>query len=177
MKNLSRRSRLLCVNALCAAAYAALTLALAPLSFGALQLRVSEALCILPFFLPATTWGLTLGCALANLLSGSVPDVIFGSLATLLAGLCTGFFGRKPQAFSRQLLACLMPVLFNGLMVGGVVTWAYNGLLPWHSPAAFWLNTSLVALGEAAVLFALGLPLLRKLQKQSAFREFVEKCD
>ena len=56
--------------ALVAAAYAAITMALAPISYGVLQFRVSEALCVLPALLPCTAWGLFAGCAVANLLSG-----------------------------------------------------------------------------------------------------------
>ena len=88
MKNLSLRK--LTFAAVVGALYAALTIALAPISYGPLQFRVSEVLCILPFFFPFTAWGLFVGCALANLFgSGLLPDIVFGSLATLLAALCT----------------------------------------------------------------------------------------
>ena len=66
------------------AAYAALTMALAPISYGPIQMRVSEVLCVLPFFFPSATWGLFIGCMIANLISAAgVWDVVFGSLATL----------------------------------------------------------------------------------------------
>ena len=71
--------------AIVGAAYAAMTIALAPISYGAVQLRVSEVLCILPFFIPGTAWGLFVGCALANILTGNIFDIIFGSLAPLAA--------------------------------------------------------------------------------------------
>ena len=86
---------LLATCAVVAAAYAALTIALAPISYGAVQFRVSEALTILPFFIPGTVWGLTAGCVLANLFTGNVFDIVFGSLATFLASLLTARFGRK----------------------------------------------------------------------------------
>ena len=66
---------LLATCAVVAAAYAALTIALAPISYGAVQFRVSEALTILPFFIPGTVWGLTAGCVLANLFTGNVKIV------------------------------------------------------------------------------------------------------
>ena len=83
-------TRKLAAAAVTGAAYAALTMLLAPISYGAIQCRVSEVLCILPFFIPCTAWGLFAGCAIANLLSAAgIFDVVFGSLATLLAALCT----------------------------------------------------------------------------------------
>jgi uncharacterized membrane protein len=79
-------TRKLAAAAVTGAAYAALTMLLAPISYGAIQCRVSEVLCILPFFIPCTAWGLFAGCAIANLLSAAgIFDVVFGSLATLLA--------------------------------------------------------------------------------------------
>ena len=81
-------TRKLAAAAVTGAAYAALTMLLAPISYGAIQCRVSEVLCILPFFIPCTAWGLFAGCAIANLLSAAgIFDVVFGSLATLLAAL------------------------------------------------------------------------------------------
>ena len=88
-------TRKLAAAAVTGAAYAALTMLLAPISYGAIQCRVSEVLCILPFFIPCTAWGLFAGCAIANLLSAAgIFDVVFGSLATLLAALCTAWLGR-----------------------------------------------------------------------------------
>lgn len=82
--------------ALAGAVYAALTMVLAPISYGGVQLRVSEVLCMLPFFLPETAVGLFLGCALANTISAAgLLDIVFGSLATLLAGLLTAAAGRR----------------------------------------------------------------------------------
>lgn len=156
--------------AVAGALYAALTMLLAPLSYGALQFRLSEALCVLPFFLPYTSVGLFLGCAAANTLSAAgILDVVFGSLATLCAALCTAALGRRARRADaaapklRQYLACLMPVLWNGLVVGGVLSWSLN------PPAAFWHGLVLyggqVALGELGVMAFLGLPLLNTLPR------------
>ena len=91
-------TRKLAAAAVTGAAYAALTMLLAPISYGAIQCRVSEVLCILPFFIPCTAWGLFAGCAIANLLSAAgIFDVVFGSLATLLAALCTAQFCLDPD--------------------------------------------------------------------------------
>lgn len=75
-------------GAVIAAVYVVLTMAFAPISFGPIQFRISEALCILPFFTPAAVPGLFIGCFLSNFLCGAaLPDVIFGSLATLIGAV------------------------------------------------------------------------------------------
>lgn len=108
-------TRSLCISAVIAALYAALTILLAPISFGAIQLRVSEAMTLLPMVLPQAIPGLFVGCLIANLYSGMITDIIFGSLATLLAGIGTYFMRKIP------VLAAACPVLINALIVGTVV--------------------------------------------------------
>lgn len=168
---------LLAVSAVTGAAYAVATLLLAPISYGAVQCRISEALCILPFFIPSTVWGLWAGCVLANLLTGNIFDILFGSLATLLAGVCTAAFGRREHSMKNCALACLMPVLFNAVIVGAVITGAYMGLRLFQHFGAFAFNALTVGLGEAVVLFALGLPLMRTLPKQKFFQEFLARLE
>ena len=151
-------------------AYAALTMVLAPISYGAIQCRLSEALCILPFFLPETAWGLFLGCALANTISAAgLLDVVFGSLATLLAGLCTARLGRGwrrgggSPGWGVRLGACMMPVLWNGVIIGAILSASF---MPRE---ACWSGMALmggeVALGEAAAMLALGLPLMKAAER------------
>ena len=161
--------------ALCGAAYAVLTLILAPISFGAVQFRVSELLCILPYYLPCTSWGLFAGCMLANLMTGNVLDVVFGSLATLAAALTTAAVGRRGRSIRHRLMACVPPVLYNAFVVGAVITVAYNGLSPLENPGVFALNALQVGLGEAGVMFLIGFPTMRYLENQKFFREFIEK--
>ncbi len=168
--------RALCAAAVTGAAYAVLTIALAPISYGAVQFRVSEALCILPYFIPGTAWGLAAGCCLANLLTGNIFDIIFGSLATLAAGLCTAAVGKRAHTRLAPVLGALMPVIFNALVVGGVITKAYNGLGIFTHPEVFALNAAQVGLGEAAVMLLIGYPLMRFLPDKAYFREFVDKC-
>jgi len=161
--------------AVCGAAYAVLTLILAPISYGAIQFRVSEALCILPFFAPCTAWGLFIGCLAANLLTGNVFDVVFGSLATLFAALATAAIGKRGRSTTFQLAACVPPVVFNALVVGAVITKAYNGISIAAKPAVFALNAFQVGVGELGVMLLVGFPLMRYLEKQKFFREFTEK--
>ena len=145
-------TRFLCLSALIAALYAALTLLLAPLSYGSLQCRISEAMTILPILLPQALPGLFVGCLIANLYTGVITDILFGSLATLLAALGTYLLRKKP------LLAAACPVVSNGLIVGLVLAFT-QGL-----PLA--LTMLQVAAGEVAAV-ALGmlilLPVLRRI--------------
>ena len=90
------KPRSLCMSAVIAALYAALTLLLAPISYGPIQLRLSEALTLLPMLLPQAVPGLFVGCLIANLYTGMLTDIIFGSLATLIAATGTYFLRKKP---------------------------------------------------------------------------------
>ena len=166
----------LAVMAVIAAAYAALTIVLAPISYGPVQFRVSEALTALPFLMPGAVWGIFAGCILANLYTGSVLDIVFGSLATLLAGLLTAWFGKKGNTVKNRLLGCLMPVLFNAVIVGAVLTWGYQlRQFPDDPWASFGFNALTVGLGEAAVLYHVGYTLLRQLPRIQAIREFIDR--
>ena len=177
MNNKPLRAHTLAAAAIVGAAYAVLTMALAPISYGAIQLRVSEVLCILPYFMPCTAWGLFIGCAVANLLTGNLFDIIFGSLATLTAALLTAAIGKRKRTLANSALACLMPVVFNALVVGAVITAAYEGMNLFQHFGIFALNAAYVGLGEAIVLYVLGLPLMRYLPGKKFFKEFMEKVN
>lgn len=166
----------LAVMAVIAAAYAALTVVLAPISYGPVQFRVSEAFTALPFLMPGAVWGIFLGCILANLYTGSVLDIVFGSLATLLAGLLTARFGKKGNTVKNRLLGCLMPVLFNAVIVGAVLTWGYGFQeFPENPLASYGFNALTVGLGEAAVLYLIGYTLIRQLPRIKAIRDFIDR--
>ena len=109
--------------AVVAALYVALCLGLAPFSYGAVQVRVAEALCLLPLFGPEYILGVTLGCALANLLGSTMIDVVFGTLATFLACLCTYavravIVGTEIAVFFSDTPATPALILANALSVG-----------------------------------------------------------
>ena len=164
MKN--DRLRKICRAAVIGALYAAVTLLLAPISYGNLQCRVSEALCILPWFFPETAWGLFVGCLLANLLGGNGPlDIVFGSLATLFACLITARV--KPRG-----LALLPPVVVNGVMVGAMLAYVITPDTFWASFPIFGLE---VAVGEAVAMYALGLPLSFLLERIPYVKEHGKK--
>ena len=104
-----------------AAIYIVLTMVFQPISFGPVQFRVSEALCILPFFTPAAVPGLFVGCLLSNLFCGAAAlDVIFGSLATLIGAVGSYLLRHKPWA------VCVPPIMANTIIIPWVLRYAYG---------------------------------------------------
>ena len=123
---LSKKTLFLVQAALIAAIYVVLTVVFVPFSFGEVQVRIAEALTILPVFLPAAVPGLFVGCLLGNMLGGAVlPDIIFGSLATLIGALGTRAL-RKAHPF----LAPIPPIAANTVIVPFVLKYAYAVDLP-----------------------------------------------
>lgn len=153
-----KKLRFLTEGALIAALYVILTWLSASvgLAGGAVQLRLSEMLCILPIFTPAAIPGLFFGCVIANFLtSAALYDVIFGSLATLIGALGTRLLRKHPT------LSLLPPVLSNTLIVPLVIMYVYMG----ESSLPLFLTTAFtVGLGEILSCFALGMLLYRILK-------------
>lgn len=148
---------------LIAALYVALTLGLAPLSYGPIQLRVSEALAVLPVVTPAAVPGLFVGVLVANWLGPLGPlDVIFGSLATLMAAVGTYLLRRRPLAA----LAC--PVVINALIVPAYLVLLIPDAFPaWFGGGAgvYASGVVSVAIGEAVAVYGLGGVLLLALRR------------
>ena len=151
-------------GAVIAALYTALCLALPALSYGTVQVRFSEALTLLPVLMPGGLMGVTLGCFLTNLVGAFLGtnilgalDVLFGTLATLIAAVLT--YRIKGSLW----LKALPPVLVNAMVVGLVLTYAYglNTLL---------LNMLTVGAGEAVVCYALGVPMMKLLNRADLSR-------
>ena len=144
---------------LVAALYAVLTVILAPISFGLVQCRVSEALCVLPAVLGSSVPGLALGCLIANLITGApVYDIIFGSVATLIGAIGTAFLSK------RNMPVWTFPfpaILSNGLIVGTVLALVYE------VPASLLVCMLSVTAGEAVAMYALGLPFLYLIRKKN----------
>ncbi len=112
----------ICISALIAASYFVLTYisAMLGMSSGVLQLRLSEALCVLPAFTPYAISGLCIGCLLSNMLTGGmVLDIVFGTLATLVGAVGTYFTG-KYGSFA----AVLPPVIANTLIIPPMLAYA-----------------------------------------------------
>jgi len=141
------KTRQLCQGAAVAALYVALTWLSAALGLasGPIQIRLSEALCVLPVFFSAAVPGLAIGCLLANLLTGAVVlDIVCGAAATLVGALGTRVLRRRP------LLCLLPPVLANALIVPWVLRYGYG------APDAVWFMALTVGLGELIAVAGLG---------------------
>ncbi|MBP7402377.1 MAG: QueT transporter family protein [Clostridia bacterium] len=154
------------------AAYVLLTLPFAQFAFGPIQFRLAEAMAVLPAVFPAAIPGLFLGCLLANLFNpnnlGPI-DIVFGSLATLLAGYATWHISRMLRSAAPivRRLACLAPpIVINALVVGTYLPFLLleEGGKVTLGLAAF--NILTVGLSEAVVVFLVGLPLLAALEKK-----------
>ena len=152
-------------GALVAAMYVALTYltSLFGLDKGAIQFRLSEALCILPALMPEASPGLYIGCLVANLVTGCAPwDVVLGSLATLIGAVGAYFLGRLPQKLS--FLIPTPTVIANALIVPFVIIYAYG------ATDAYGFILATVTLGELTCAYALGLMLYHSLKNRKIFK-------
>ena len=155
-ENNLKNTYFLAYGAVIAAIYVALTMAFQPISFGPVQFRISEALCILPFFTPAAIPGLFVGCFLSNLFCGAASlDVVFGSIATLIGAVGSYYLGKK-----NKWLVCVPPILSNTIIVPWVLRYAYGStdLIPYAMLT--------VGIGEILAIGVLGNILLVTLERQ-----------
>ena len=167
MKNLSVRRLVRC--AVIAAVYVVVCLVLAPFSYGAVQVRVAEALCLLPVFGAEYIVGVTLGCFLANLLGSTVVDVVFGTLATLLACLVT-YKLRDIRVTGLAIPASLLPVVFNMIIVGAFeITFFFSDGAPTAMLAVF--NAVTVGIGELISCTVLGVALVKLIESNAGLNK------
>ena len=167
MKN-RERIRFITVTGIIAGLYAAMTLLLAPLSFGPIQCRLSEALTILAVYTPMAIPGLTLGCAISNLVGLSMGANVAGALDVLLGPIATGLAAWLTYCWRRQrigglpVLATLPPIILNALIVGtelAVVTVPDLTIGGW----LFWAGA--VGLGQVVACMGGGLVLAKTIEK------------
>ncbi len=145
--------------ALIAALYATLTLLLSPIGYGPIQFRISEVLTLLPVISSASIPGLFIGCILANWLGGfGLADIIFGSLATLLAAISTYLLRRT------RFLYPLPPAIFNGVIVGSYIYLLYDKTYP------IALTMLFIGGAEAVICYGFGLPLISFIRKSPGLR-------
>jgi uncharacterized membrane protein len=148
------QTRNLVFSALIAAIYVVLTLLLRPISYGPIQFRVSEALCVLPYFTPAAIPGVFIGCLISNLLGGAVlMDIVFGSLATLIGAIGSWLLRRN------RWLVSLPPILSNTLIIPWVLKFAYG------SEDLVWYMMITIGIGEILAIGVLGQLLISVLAK------------
>lgn len=163
-------------TAMIGALYSALCMALAPLSYGMVQVRAAEALTLLPIFSSVGVWGLTLGCAVSNFVGFMTGanilgylDIFFGTAASLLAAILSRML-RNKRIMGIPVLSALPPIIINAIVVGAelaIVTGTQESFM-----AAFISNALFVALGQTAAVIGMGLPLTILLEKSGA----AEKC-
>jgi len=121
MENFNKKNLFIAQAAIIAAIYVTITMIFAPISFGHVQVRISEALTILPVFTPAAIPGLFVGAFLANTLGPGGPiDMIFGSLATLIAAVLTYWIRRY-----NEFLAPIPPIIVNALIIPFVIYYGF----------------------------------------------------
>lgn len=142
---------------LIAALYAVLTILLEPISYGVIQCRISEALTLLPFYIPEAIPGLLVGCVIANFYGGfGIADIVFGSAATFLAAICT-------RKFSKNIyIAAFYPVFFNAVIIGTMLHFMTN--------APLIMTAIYVALGEALACYVVGIPLMKILNSRDLLK-------
>ena len=140
-----RKPRNLVHGALIAAIYIVLTMIFRPISFGPIQFRIAEALCVLPCFTPAAIPGLFVGCLISNLLGGAMMmDVLFGSLATLIGAIGSYLLRRN------RYLVSFPPIIANTLIIPWVLKFAYG------SEDMIWYMMITVGIGEILAIGVLG---------------------
>jgi uncharacterized membrane protein len=146
--------------ALVAAIYAALTIVLAPISYGPVQFRLSEVLVLLAFIDPFYIVGLTIGCLLANILGGlGIMDIVFGTLATFLSVSAISLTAKYIKSKKLSLIiASLWPTIFNGVIIG----WMLNYVLG----VPLVLTMLQVGIGEFVVVTVVGVPVFKLIQNK-----------
>lgn len=162
------------IIAMIAAVYTVVSVALAPITYGNIQVRIAEALTLLPIIYPPAIWGVTLGCALTNLVGAMTGmnilgfmDVFVGTFATFLAAVCT-YRLRNIEFKGLPLLAAFMPVLFNAIIIGLELAVVF---FPAAITSGFIISALEVGFGELVSCFVIGIPLIKVLAKTKIFKE------
>ena len=142
------------------ALYVALTLALAPLSYGAIQVRIAEGLTLLPLLFPESVYGLTIGCLIANLFGNGVLDIVFGTLATFLAGILTRVFAKKlKKDWLKISIGGIFPVVINAL----IIPFTFYALS--ESFIFYLICVGQIFLGQALSVYLVGTPIYLAIKK------------
>ena len=166
---MKKRIRFLCHAAIIAALYAVLTFATWQFSSMGIQVRLAEALCILPAFTPAAIPGLFVGCLLANLMGGNLYDILFGSLATLFAAVLTRLIGKALQnKKTKPYLLPLPAIIVNALAVPFILYYGYGitSFLGFDSTLPVLALSALsVFIGQSISCAAVGIPLYFAFEK------------
>jgi uncharacterized membrane protein len=156
---MNKKIRYLTEAAIVAALYVVLTLFSKPLTFGFVEVRFSEALCVLPFLMPSSVWGLFIGCFIANIFNGSIIDILVGSLATLIGAYLASKIKIK--------WLCPIPTILSNTILIPFVIMNYSGV--WNI-SSYMLAAGGVLASEIASVYIVGMILLLALEKNKLFK-------
>ena len=176
MKQTKVRRMVTC--AMLAAIYAAVGLVLAPISFSMVQVRVSEAMTLLPVFDPIAILGVTLGCLVTNLIGFMTGanilgwlDILFGTAATLVAAWLSWLL-RDVRVKRLPVFSAIPPVLVNAVVIGMELCWLLADEFNW---SVFLINAVSVGAGQIISCIVLGLPLVWWLEKTELHRRIFSR--
>ncbi len=155
----NKKIKYLTQAAIVAATYVALTLISKPFTIGFVEIRISEVLCILPYFLPSSVWGLFVGCFIANIFSGSIIDIVIGSLATLVGAYLTSKIKNK--------WLCPIPTILSNTILIPFVIMNYSRV--WNL-SAYAIASAGVFASEVASVYVIGMIFLLALEKKNVFK-------
>jgi uncharacterized membrane protein len=144
------------------AVYVVLTMALFPLSFGAVQVRISEGLTLLPLIFPESVLGLTVGCLISNLFGNGVIDVVFGTLATFLSAILTRLVAKNiKKDFLKFLVGGIFPVVINAVVI------PFTFLAITESFSVYLISAVQIFIGQALAVYLFGVPMFYVIKKGS----------
>ncbi len=162
-------------SAIIAALYLVITIAFAPISYSLVQFRISESLMLLAAITPSAIPGLFIGCVIANLYGGcGFIDIVFGSVATLLAAMLTWYVAKKSTSIKRNIRLTLLPlptIILNGIIVGGYLPFIIPEIRDLSESFILVLGISVgsVMLGQLVVTYLLGIPLYLAIKRTGVF--------
>ncbi|MDR2867658.1 MAG: QueT transporter family protein [Acholeplasmatales bacterium] len=161
---MNQKLRLFLFNAILAASYVVLTISLSFISYGAIQFRIAECLMILVLFNYRYIYGLSIGVLVANIASpAALIDMAFGTIATIIALVLVIISKKILPVFLRLIFI----VIINALIVGWEISFFFG------VSTSFWLNVGYVAIGEVAVVYAIGLPLYYLLKRNRKINQYL----
>ncbi len=153
-------SKKLATAGIISAIYVAVTLLTMPISFGNVQVRIAEALTILPLIFPEAIVGLTVGCLISNLFGFGVFDIVFGTIATFLSAILTYLTGKKiKNRVLKFIIGGIFPILINALIVPLIF------ILTGNVTESYFVNFLTIFAGQFVSVYLLGVNLYMALKK------------
>lgn len=167
MKKTNRLAR----TAMIAAVYVVISLVFAPLAYGAIQVRFSEALTLLPIFTPDAIIGVTLGCFITNMIGSSPVDMVVGTLATLVSAIMT-YKLASIRTNGLPLVAALPPIIINAVVVGFEITFLFSDV---HTLPILFFNMLTVGIGQVISCGVIGVVLAKFIDANPKVKELMTK--